>query len=897
MIIQHMQCEHMENPMAVDAVRPLLGFSLAQGKAGAKVERCRILVATDSALLKQGQGDCWDSGWNDGGDLLNIHYAGSPLESRKTYYWMVQVVAGGEEVVSPVAFFGMGLMQFSQWKGAGFIGLNPQFTPKWEEVGEKAGCALPFFRKAFQVAKPVRRAKAFATALGVYELSFNGCRAGDYEMAPLWTNYHKSLQYQGYDLTDKVRLGENVIGAVVGDGWFAGNIACVGRQQYGDAPLGLMVQVYLEYEDGTIQTIGTDGTWKGATGPFVYTDNQTGEYYDANKELGNWCAPGYDDSDWHPVEKAAHPLVNGMRLKASIGPQAKVCLTLSPKSVRFDQNGRVVVDMGQNMVGRLRVKVKGQKGQKLVFHHGEMLWDDGTLYTGNLRSALQEDIYVCKGSPEGEWYEPHFTFHGFRYVEVQGLDYLPEKEDVVGKVIYSACQQTGFIETGNAMVNQLFSNQLWGQRGNFLGVPTDCPQRDERMGWTGDAQVFARSACYNMDCAGFYDKYLEDMAESQKPNGAITDVVPSVKWPVRLEAAGAESRWYPDASGPYPAGWDLVGNGNAAWGDAAFVIPYTLYETYGDKQLLEKYYPMMSRYMDYLYQSTEHFLRPDFGYGDWLSVGEETPKDLLSTAFFAYDALLMEQMALALERHHDAAGYATLYRDIRAAFRAAYLEPDGKLKGDTQCCYLLAVKMKLVQPEEEQRTVEHLIRTIARRDYHLSTGFVGVSYLLPILCDYGRSDIAYRLLLNDTYPSWGYSIKNGATTIWERWNSYTKESGFGDEGMNSFNHYSLGSVAEWMYRYMGGIQPLEPGYRNIQIKPYMDQRLGCAKVCYRSASGEIACAWEYGDGKYVVTVQVPANTAAVFALPQAKQLEGVAAKKGEKGFLLEPGYYRFAIEA
>lgn len=517
-------------------------------------------------------------------------------------------------------------------------------------------------------------------------------------MAPLWTDYNKSLQYQGYDVTEKVVIGENVVGAVVGDGWFAGNIACVGRQQYGNLPLGFMAQVYLEYADGSSEILNTDESWKGVTGPFLYTDNQTGEYYDARLELGDWCSPGYDDGAWHPVIKSAHALVNGLRLKASMGPLAKVCLTLEPKSIAYDPNHNVVVDMGQNMVGHMALKIKGKEGQKLVFHHGEMLWDNGTVYTGNLRSALQEDIYVCKGDPDGEWYEPHFTFHGFRYVEIQGLEYLPDKQDIVGKVIYSACERTGYVETGSAMVNQLFSNQLWGQRGNFLGVPTDCPQRDERMGWTGDAQVFSRSACYNMDCAGFYDKYLEDMEEAQKPNGSITDVVPNVKWPNVLKPTGSAALYFSEPSTQGPRGWDLVGNGSAAWGDAAFVIPYNLYDMYGDKKILEKYYPMMKRYMEYLYQSTEGYLRPGTVYGDWLNVNEETPKDLLSTAFFAYDAMLMEKMALVLGEKEDAASYASLYHKIRSAFRSAYLEEDGKLKGDTQCGYLVALKFHLVEP-------------------------------------------------------------------------------------------------------------------------------------------------------------------------------------------------------
>jgi alpha-L-rhamnosidase len=423
------------------------------------------------------------------------------------------------------------------------------------------------------------------------------------------------------------------------------------------------------------------------------------------------------------------------------------------------------------------------------------------------------------------------------------------------------------------MVNKLFQNAMWGQMGNFVGVPTDCPQRDERMGWTGDAQVFCRTACYNMDCFGFFDKYGEDVLEARKPNGSVTDVVPHVKW---------------------SNGNDLVGNGNAAWGDVMFVLPITLYEMYGDITILQKNYGAMKDYFKYLLLNTTDLLRPESPYGDWLSVGEDTPKDVVSTAFFAYDATLMSRAAAYLGKEKDKIYYDNMFIRIKDAWQKAYVSSDGTVKGDTQCCYVLALKMDLT--DDKALTAKYLARAIERMNYHLSTGFVGVSYLLPVLCDNGYSDLAYRLLQNDTYPSWGYSIKNGATTIWERWNSYTKEEGFGDVGMNSFNHYSLGSVSEWMYSYMGGIKPIAPGFKHFTIMPYFSSTMDNIDVNYESINGNIRSAWHHaGDNLTELNVEIPANCTAQIILPQCASAEVTAPIRAtfdpREGIVLPSGKY------
>ncbi len=892
MKISKIMCEHMlcdeaaykNRPFCIDNETPTFSFAIEGEEYGAKVKCWKLIVSSSKEKLLAQDGDVWDTGVVYDSDIIDIKYDGEELQSKTTYYFRFFAIVGSKnsktKLKSPIGMFTTGILLPSEWK-CGFIGIPVEATPKLDcPEKDKIGYACPYFRRSFTVNKPVVSAKAYGTAYGVYELYVNGKKDENYVLAPEWTDYTKSLQYQYYDLTDAIKQGENVIGAIVGDGWFSGNIAIVGRKQYGDAPLGFMMNLTICYEDGSQDVIVTDDNWKGSTGAILYTDNQTGEYYDARCEKDGWCDCGYDDSQWNNIIGVFPPRTSGNRLKAAVGPQTRVMKTISPIDISVDKNGLYIVDMGQNMVGVAEIKFKGNSGDKITLRFGEMLNLDGTLYTTNLRSALQTDTYVMKGDENGEVYHPYFTFHGFRYIEISGLSYQPAIEDITGCVIYSACERTGYIETSNAMVNKLFSNALWGQMGNFVGVPTDCPQRDERMGWTGDAQVFCRTACYNMDCYGFYDKYGEDIIESQKPNGAVTDVVPHVKWGDGV-------------------GNDLVGNANAAWGDVMFIMPYTVYTMYGDKDILYKYYDSMERYFKCLLGTTNDLIRPDFGYGDWLSIDDDTPKDVLSTAYFAYDAYLMYKISDILGKDYEKVYYARMFEKISTAWRDEYMDDDGMIKGDTQCCYLLALKMKLIPDSQRARAAKHLVRTIERKNYHLSTGFVGVSYLLPILCDCGYSDIAYRLLLNDTYPSWGYSIKNGATTIWERWNSYTKENGFGDAGMNSFNHYSLGSVSEWMYAYMGGIRPAKPGFREFYIKPCFTDRLEYVNVTYESISGTIVSSWQKTKEGYTLTVTVPVNTKAYIALNTEKSaLQGDAkVVKYKKGFVVPSGKYTFTCKA
>ncbi|MFJ2760880.1 alpha-L-rhamnosidase [Streptomyces prasinus] len=717
--------------------------------------------------------------------------------------------------------------------------------------------------------KKVARARLYATALGVYEPHLNGKRVGHDQLAPGWTDYDTRLQYQTYDVTDALRPGANALGAHLAHGWYAGNICWFGPHQYGKHP-ALLAQLEVEYADGTSERITTGPDWRAAPGPIVSADLLTGETYDARKETAGWTSPGFDAGAWRPVrdaDAAAPP-----RIVAQVDGPVRVEKELRTRKVTEPEPGVFVFDLGQNMVGSVRLRVSGKKGTAVRLRHGEVLDPDGTLYTANLRSAAATDTYILKGTG-AEVYEPRFTFHGFRYVEVTGFPGTPPASAVTGRVMHTSAPFTLTFETDVPMLNQLHRNITWGQRGNFLSIPTDTPARDERLGWTGDINVFAPTATYTMESARFLTKWLVDLRDAQTSDGAFTDVAPQ---------AG-----------------DL-GRGTAGWGDAGVTVPWALYRTYGDRRVLEDAWPSVRAWLRHLEQNSTGLLRPAEGFGDWLNVSDETPKDVIATAYFAHSADLAAR--IAKELGEDPAPYAGLHARVRTAFETAYVTADGRVKGDTQTAYVLALSMNLVPDALREAAADRLVALIEARDWHLSTGFLGTPRLLPVLTDTGHTEVAYRLLHQRTFPSWGFQIDKGATTMWERWDSLQPDGEFQSPSMNSFNHYAYGSVGEWMYANIAGIAPGRAGYRQIVIRPRPGGEVTSARATFTSLYGPVSTAWEQRSGRFRLTCGVPANTTAEVWIPtdhpdRVRHTHGtlVRAEDGCAVFEVGSGNHRFTV--
>ncbi|AFC30614.1 alpha-L-rhamnosidase [Paenibacillus mucilaginosus 3016] len=846
--------EYLVDPLGLDTPHPRLSWRLEAEERGFEQSAYHVLVASSEEKLARDIGDLWDSGMVPSTAMAHIEYAGLPLQSECAYYWKTRVRdrEGNISAWSTTAQWTMGLLKRGEWRSR-WIGRRPE--PSME--GSLQPC--PFFRKVFTTRGPIKRALVHATALGVYELYVNGVRIGGY-FAPGWTDYEKRVQVQTYDITDSVREGDNVFGAVLGDGWYAGTVGFLGRHVYGKRPLFLL-QASIEYEDGRRERVTTDGSWRTSDGPIRYSDMIKGECYDARLELTGWNEAGYDDSGWAAPEVRSG--YNGM-LTAALEPPIRILEERKPVSIRRTEAGTFIFDMGQNMVGWTEIAVTGKPGGRIVVSHAEMLNPDGTLYLDNLRQAVQQDCYICRGTGEVERYEPHFTFHGFRYVELIGFEGEADLDTITGKVVHSDTPVTGTLETSDDMINRLYRNIVWGQRGNFLSVPTDCPQRDERLGWTGDAQIFARTASYNMDVSRFFTKYMLDIADCQQASGAFTDVAPDAGW-IRHKMWNDRLNWFaPDNSG---------------WGDAGVIIPWTLYTMYGDTRILSTHYEAMQRWMAYLEGTTDGLVRPGYAnYADWLSIGENTPNEVLATAYFAYDALLMSRIAAILGHDEDSGSYGALHEKIAAAFRGAFVAQDGTIYGDTQTVYVLALSFGLLTETLRDSAISRLVGKIRANGDRLTTGFLGVGYLLPALTDHGRADIAYSLLKQEQFPSWMYSIRHGATTIWERWDGWTEEKGFQTPGMNSFNHYSLGSVGEWMYRYMAGIEadPDAPGFARTIIRPHPGGGLQYVRAAYESLYGEIRVSWHREGERFRLEVTIPPGTKAKVVVPgRLVEIDGV----------------------
>lgn len=794
----------------------------------------------------------WDSGWVMSDRSTFAPYGGAPFSSRDRVAWRVRFrdENGQDSGWSEPAFFELGLLSDSDWKAR-------WIRPSGE--GDQGKEPVACLRREFPIVKKIARARIYVTARGLFELSLNGRRVGDDYFANGWTSYHKRLDTLTYDVTSQLRSGENSLSALVGTGWYAGRLTWEPKVKdfYGGSP-ELLLQLEVAYTDGSSETIASDGKWEGSFGgPIVSSSLYNGEEYDARRQ----------PSDWKPV--ATDAAIGNARLMPKPFPPVRACQTLSSRAISTPQPGRYVFDLGQNMVGWARVKIPVEKDKTITIHFAEMLNADGTLYTKNYRSAESTDTYTAAATGTIEW-QPHFTFHGFRYVELSGLPagVVPQKDWVTGVVLHSALQPTGKFTSSSPKLNQLQSNIVWGQRGNFVDIPTDCPQRDERLGWTGDAEVFCPTAMFNYDCLSFWKSWLESMRDDQEADGRIPHVIPNVL-----------PRWPGDSPG---------------WMDAATIIPWQVYVRTGDTSVLAENFGMMTKLLGwYRKQSIGGLLPKIGGFGDWLqpcgkTLKGDTPLPLIGVAYYARSAQLVADAAHVLGKDDDARLYDAEAGKVRQAFAAQYFDADGRLKNapETQTGYVLALAFDLIPPEIKPKAAAHLAQLVRDAGIHLRTGFLGTPYLARVLEENGYAALAYDLLFQESYPSWFFPIDQGATTMWERWNSYSRKDGFGDATMNSFNHYAYGAIGQWMYERIAGLapDPEHPGYKHFFVRPLIGKQLDSARAELETPYGTASSAWTRKDGGVELSVVVPPNASATIEFPDGRKPQTVTA-----------GSYRFRM--
>ena len=777
-----------------------------------------------------------------------------------------------------------------------------------------ADVSAPMLRKAVNINKTLKQARLYSTARGLYDFYINGQRVGNDFLNPGWTDYRYRIMYNTYDITSMLKQGANGLGAVLGEGWFSGNIGWSAQwgTQYGIRQ-SLLAMVILEYTDGTKETIVTDDSWKCYDkGPIEANSLYNGENYNATKEVADWDKADFNDSGWGQAAIIDAPAYS-VQLQGYVGSTIQNHITLTAQTVKKVGNA-YIYDLGQNMVGVPRLSgMKGKAGQQITIHYAEMLYPDiipespvapytkeeyiakkGQMYLDNYRSALSTDHYTLKGNTNGEMFEPRFTSHGFRYISIEGLDSALPLASVEGIVTESIGKQASTYETSNKDINRLFENIVWGQRGNFLSVPTDCPQRDERLGWTGDAQIFSRSATYNMNVDPFYIRWFFTVRDNQATNGDFGGYYPQVGIAPMGATNKAESR-------------------SGGWSDVGVIIPWQVYQQYGDLGMVETQYESMCRYMNYLERAATDYIQPGGGYGDWVAP-VATDMSLINTAYSAYDAQLMQKMALALGKKADAERFANFYEHIKKAFNKTFVDTEGYTVAqgkriDTQTSYILPLQFGLFEDSIRPAALSHFLETIKASGTKLTTGFLGTPYICTVLSENGASDTAYKLFLQTEYPSWLFPVKQGATTMWERWNSYTVKNGFGPVGMNSFNHYSYGAIEEWIMTHSLGIQRDEanPGYKHIILQPEFNQDLDYAKGGFESMYGPIYSSWEKVPESYKYSVTIPANTSATLSL-ETSALKNILLQKGKEGILstkyvngkaqynIKSGSYEFIIK-
>jgi alpha-L-rhamnosidase len=870
-----MLMENRVNPIGMDVLLPRFTWQLTSDK------RNTVQSAYEIKVFDQSQKQVWKSGKVTSDQSVHVPYTGEPLKSGMRYTWQVRVWdgAGKGSSWSEKGSWQMGLLNASDWKA------------KWIKAGGKEDTVnrpSPLLRKTFAAGKKVRSATAYITAHGLYEAFINGKRVGDAVLTPGWTSYNNRLQYQQYDVTELIAQGQNAVGVALGSGWYRGFIGFGGQKNFYGNEIALLVQLEITYNDGTKEVVVSDESWKSSTGSILQSEIYHGETIDARMDLPGWDTPGFNDSSWQPVALKSVEKVN---LIATYNEPITRHEKFAPVKVITTPKGEKVIDFGQNLVGWVKVTARGEAGTRITISHAEVLDKYGNFYTENLRPAKQQNVFVLGGKGE-EVFEPHFTFQGFRYIRVEGYPGDLKPGNFEATALYSDMPLTGTFTSSHPLINKLQQNIQWGQRGNFLDVPTDCPQRDERLGWTGDAQAFARTATFNFGVNNFFAKWLRDV-EADQVEGSVPFVVPNVLGP--------------------------RASGSAGWADAATIIPWTMYIAYGDKRILESQYTSMKNWVGFMERnSTGYLWNKGFHFGDWLFYrpfddndgrSAVTDKYLIAQCFFAHSTELLVKTAKVLGEGDDVAKYESLLSKVKEAFQKEYVTPGGRLVSGTQTAYVLSLQFDMLPESMRAGVAAKLVENIKSYGNHLTTGFLGTPYLCHVLSRFGYHDVAYTLLMQEKYPSWLYPVKMGATTIWERWDGIKPDSTFQTPGMNSFNHYAYGAIGDWMYRVVAGIDTEEsaPGYKGIVVKPVIGAGLTGATATYQTYYGRITSSWTIADGKLKLEVEIPANTKAVIHVPAdhpsvtegGKPLAAVGLRftSGEKNVEVEVGSGKYIFES
>lgn len=831
-----LRCEFFRDPLGLENRRPRLSWLLGSDRDGEVQTTFQVKVYGDpESIGRKTEVVLWNSGEVRSAQTHLVPYAGQPLRSRQRCWWQVRVWNGDGQVSdwSELAVWETGLLEPCDWQAA------------WVSAPPPEGRGLEgwtvYLRRKFELATRPERARFYLAARGLCQVRVNGQRLGDLAIAPDWSDYHARCFYRTFDLTDSLRSGTNTVAVVLSGGWFAGSIGFFGQRfHYGRLPW-LLGQLEMDGADGVRRYVRTDGAWRASPGPIVSSDLMQGEDYDCGAEIEGWDRSEFDDAGWVPVTVRER---DGVALRVSPSPPLRSTAEVPARTVSRSGDGWLV-DFGQNLTGWVRARVRGRPGETVSLRHGEVLDAAGGLYTENLRDAVQVDSIRVKDT-EPVVHEPSFSLHGFRYLQVDGLAGEPVAGDFAARVVHSDLPLTGSFRCSDRELERVWEITLWGQRSNFVCVPTDCPQRDERLGWTGDAQLFGPLGCYNMECAGFFRKFLTDLADGQSMEGGIPEVGPRIS--TFLDAA-------------------------PAWGDAFIIIPWLLYQMYGDAEPMTEQFAAMERWMGYIERANPDGIRRhrlNGNYGDWVSLGSETDTVFIATLYWIECARLMEQMARVLGLEVRADFYAGLLARLGGACGRTFLQGD-RLTSDTQTAHVLALRFGLLTAAQRAAFERRLVELLEANGGALDTGIVGSAHLPEVLSRAGRVDLAYGLMNRPDCPSLRFMVRSGATTVWERWDAWKPDVGFQNPGMNSFNHVALGSMAVWLYRWVGGIQVDEdhPGFARFRLAPRPGGGLTWAEVTYDSVRGRILSRWEREGQRCRFSFDVPANTEAVVDLPGA----------------------------